>query len=133
MSQTTQDLWPEDIAVVSDLKPPLTILREQASLLGNKTNNLVEGEVRSYNMGNGILSHSFLVTSPIFNYSYSLFTVMHSAEFYPVDFVDDSNIVLESVNSEEAFVDKLRSIFASEKTRKVVSALIAQAQGSVAV
>ena len=39
------DLWPEDIAVYTKLRSPATILREQASLLGDRTQNLVEADV----------------------------------------------------------------------------------------
>ena len=36
MEETNQDLWPDDIGVASDLKPPAEILREQASFLAKK-------------------------------------------------------------------------------------------------
>ena len=46
MAHNIPDLWPDDIAVTS-LQVPVTILRQQATLLGEKTKNLVEGEVSS--------------------------------------------------------------------------------------
>lgn len=38
------DLWPADIGE-PNIRTPVSILREQASLLGEKTNNIVEGQV----------------------------------------------------------------------------------------
>ena len=40
----TNDLWPANIAD-SNLTTPVTILKEQAALLGEKTRQLVKGEV----------------------------------------------------------------------------------------
>ncbi len=39
------DLWPETIGTVR-VKSPVAILREQASLLGQKTQNLVQAQVK---------------------------------------------------------------------------------------
>ena len=40
------DLWPDDLMDSLDkVKTPISILREQASLLGTKTGNLIEGKV----------------------------------------------------------------------------------------
>ena len=39
------DLWPDDIGRRTKLKVPATILKEQGSLLGRKTDNLVTGEI----------------------------------------------------------------------------------------
>ena len=40
------DLWPENIAE-SNMVTPVSILREQAALLGDKTKQLVTGEVQT--------------------------------------------------------------------------------------
>ena len=40
------DLWPKDLRTTT-MTTPVTILREQASLLGVKTRNIVRAEVRS--------------------------------------------------------------------------------------
>jgi hypothetical protein len=38
------DLWPNDLGLV-DIKSPLSILKEQASMLGQKTQMIVKAEV----------------------------------------------------------------------------------------
>ena len=42
-----EDLWPDDITPDEDLRAPAAVLKEQASLLGQKTSNLVKGYVRN--------------------------------------------------------------------------------------
>lgn len=44
MASSTRDLWPEQIAETTQVSP-VSILNEQASLLSEKTQGLVEGEV----------------------------------------------------------------------------------------
>ncbi len=39
------DLWPQNLESLAPARAPVTILREQASLLGRKTKNLLEGEI----------------------------------------------------------------------------------------
>ena len=40
MADTIPDLWPDNVGT-TELVPPVTILRQQAALLGTKTQNLV--------------------------------------------------------------------------------------------
>jgi hypothetical protein len=132
MSQTTQDLWPDDIAVVGDLKPPLVILREQASLLGSKTNNLVEGRVVTNPAQSGYFRHSFIVDSPALAYTYTLFHVSHPPELYPALITDDNGNSIGEAGNKEAFVEQLKKALSSDKTKRIITALIAQVQGTVA-
>ena len=76
------DLWPENIAE-SNMVTPVAILREQAALLGDKTKQLVTGEVQTTTTGN-MFVHSFSVAAPTLNYRYELFRVQHPAAFYPL-------------------------------------------------
>lgn len=131
MSQVTQDLWPDDITVVGDLKPPLVILREQATLLGNKTKNLVEGRVVTQSLMDGYFKHTFMVESPTLNYTYPLFHVSHPPEFYPAQIIGDGNNVIGEAVDQESFVEELRKVLSSEKAKKIITALIAQGQAPV--
>ena len=56
------DLWPKDISEIS-IKSPVAILREQASLLGQKTKGLVTAEVKSVSMTTVDYQHPNLVDS----------------------------------------------------------------------
>lgn len=93
------DLWPEDIGPIPDLKSPVTILREQASLLGKKTNNLVEAEVvqlESVISEEKEFSYAFLIVAPALdNYRYKLFTISYGINLYPVTINVDKDIQAE--------------------------------------
>lgn len=133
MSISPRNLWPEDIAV-TDAVAPVSILKEQASLLGQRTKNLVEGQVsRSLDIdsfGEDKFSYDFDVVAPALNrYRYRLFSISHGIDFYPL-FVGSA--VLNSnrfqINNEDEFLSALEKIFSSEKTKSIIGSLIAQSR-----
>lgn len=127
MAKSTLDLWPTDIKA-DNMVTPLSILKEQASLLGGKTQNLVEAEVQTKPLG-AEFSHSFLLVAPTLdNYRYKLFAVLHALDMYPLKIVDENGGIRYEVHSQEEFVEKLREVLTSEKTKSVINALIAQSQ-----
>lgn len=139
------DLWGDDFVNVS-VKAPVVILREQASLLGQKTKGLILGKVSANRTDSSDrLSYSFsLVVPTLDNYNYGLFSINHPVtELYPVLFNFDTEIAdavppsqkipnlhtpfwTASAASEIEFENILSQILKSEKTRKVLSSLLAQ-------
>jgi hypothetical protein len=118
---TQTDLW-GDIQP-SAVRTPVAILREQAALLGNNTQNLVEAKVETSGIAGNFI-HSFNLVAPALdNYKYKLFTVHHGPELYPISVNDQTN----ALETEERFVDWLRQRLSSDKTRKIVGNLLAQA------
>jgi hypothetical protein len=127
MATSQRDLWPADISVLPELRTPVTILREQASILGEKTNNIVEAEVRSQGDKNSQFIHSFFLLAPALdNYRYQLFTATHKVELYPIT-INFFQTQFQASN-EEKLIEILTKIFADEKTKKVIQALIAQSR-----
>ena len=151
MPQTIEDLWPVDLAF-ADIKTPVAILREQAYLLGQKTNNVIEGEVTSttedyslpYDMVSRIASftmsegeldamkknnptfyHSFYVKVPTLgNYRYKLFYVEHPINLYPVILHREGKAT--KCEDEEEFGEALRKAFADPNTLRIISSLRSQ-------
>lgn len=140
------DLWPDEITT-SGMKAPATILKEQASYLGEKTNNLVRAyvlrieappRVRKDDFGYG-----FALRAPALDdYRYRLFTIWHSIVLYPVTFDVDQDIFEEIGDykldedmtgflalTEEDMLDILSRIFRSQKTTRIIDSLIAQSGG----
>jgi hypothetical protein len=77
------DLWPEQLED-TEIRSPVSILREQATLLGSKTNNLVQADVEIGNTATGnFLYHFFIVAPTLNNYHYRLFSVEHDIALYP--------------------------------------------------
>ncbi|MCB0061232.1 MAG: hypothetical protein KDE19_03925 [Caldilineaceae bacterium] len=140
----TIDLWPEDIAT-KRVRAPITILREQAALLGQKTGNLVQGDVTSnQHSSKDYFAYRFYIEAPTLdNYSYKLFSIYHHIDFYPLEINTEQDIVQEVSNElkvgqdeageltifvedEEEFIKALGLIFRAEKTMRVITALLSQ-------
>jgi hypothetical protein len=111
MSVKADSLWPPDLAATPGELPPLTILKQQAGLLGEMTKNLIEGEVETSQpvpplsriLGNAtlvltegdvvtraeehqqLLRHTFFLVAPALNfYRHLLLEVEHPAtRLYP--------------------------------------------------
>lgn len=144
-----RDLWPEDIAPIPELKGPAIILKEQASLLGKKTKNLVEAEVVQFepsrpgppmvqielSMFETRFNYAFLIVAPLLNnYRYKLFTISHGIDAYPVTINVDMEIRAEIgyseqreelvAKSEDEFVEILKKLFNAQKTQKIIGTLL---------
>ena len=139
MSISPRNLWPEDITVTGQV-PPVAILKEQGSLLGQRTQNLVVGRVSAADPegpdSEQDFCYEFDLVAPSLGYRYQLFKVQHGAEFYPLAIYWDSpdneklcNIAGEGgIEDEDQFLSALEIIFSSERTRKVIGSLIAQSR-----
>lgn len=131
MATSERDLWPSDINVLPNISTPVSLLREQATLLGEKTYGLVEAEVRSggdkdedkYSQ----FIHTFYLVAPALdNYRHKLFTVTHKVELYPLTIRFSNQDFL--ANDSAQFTECLKKIFADEKTKSVIQAFIAQSR-----
>jgi hypothetical protein len=120
-----KSLWPDDIGQ-SDLVTPVSIMREQAALLGEKTGNLVTAEVVTTSQS-GLLTHSFSLDAPALSYRYLLFYARHQIALYPVDVTYQSTV--RQCADEAQFRQRLGEILSSDATKQVVKALIAQSRG----
>jgi hypothetical protein len=133
MSISPRNLWPEDIAV-TDVIAPVSIMKEQASLLGQRTKNLVEGSVNRGididSFGENRFSYDFDLVAPALNmYRYRLFSISHDIAFYPLTLNSAAlNSNKFTVSNEEEFLKALETIFSSEKTKAIISSLIAQSR-----
>ena len=128
MRQSIPDLWPDDITV-STPTAPVTILRQQAARLGQRTKNLVEAEVRSQpskKRGDHFEHGFYLVAPALDNYQFLLFSIDHPIDFYPITITIRKGFI--EVDSEQKFAEELKKIFATEGTKRVISALISQSQ-----
>jgi hypothetical protein len=119
------DLWPDQFGTLS-LPPPILTMREQATIISNKTGGRIVAEVATARHGNNF-EHVFLLVAPFLDdYRYQLFRVIHPVDLYPLELhADVMDQILQCKTSEE-FETALRTIFASPQTIKVVRAILAQ-------
>jgi len=137
------NLWPAEITEVSEITPPVVILEQQATMLGDMTKNIVLAEVKAEESKTYEFSYTFDIVAPILdNYRYRLLTIYHHIDFYPLiiavekeiyqdiklsDKTKKESMALE-VDSESKFLEELRKIFRSNKTKRIISALLAQSK-----
>lgn len=142
-----EDLWPEELEAAK-IRPPVSILKKQASLLGQKTKNLVEGLVLSTEIGGDISYSFFLVAPALSSYRYLLFTMSHDIRMYPL-FINMEREILAEVNpelyqkwgkiaglvagshkekakNEAEFLALLKRIFSATKTKQLIAAMLSQ-------
>jgi len=135
-----QDLWAEDIGAET-IKMPVAVLREQASFLGNKTQNVVLAEVVSLSEGHGkdieFVCRFNLKAPALGNYSYTLFSIAHGIEPYPLRMLLDKAVAKELgwtgryekgqdsclINSEDELLDVLAKVLKAERTKHIIRAL----------
>lgn len=142
MTDAQEDLWGSQISA-EPLATPVSILREQANLLGTKTDNLLRAEVVTSSDHVGNFEHSFYIVVPLLdNYRYRLFSISHGIQLYPVvfyGFPETLNSELHpahsfipippikfDVSNEVEFKQYLKEILSAKETLKIVKSLIGQ-------
>jgi hypothetical protein len=123
------DLWPEDL-VAEIPRTPKDILLEQAAALGKKTKNVVRAKVRSRQDEEGDLVHRFVLYAPALgNYEYDLVSIWHDETLYPVSApATGAGPGPKKLQDEEELRQYLRSFFGSERTLKIVRAMVANSR-----
>ena len=127
MTEKPENLWPTDFGMPQST-PPVVLLKQQASLLGTITNNLVEAEINTTQSGNQFYHTLVLVAPALDNYRYALLRVIHEIDLYPLEMRYLPTGVSNTVTDENSFKAHLSSCFAEPKTRQVIAALIAQSK-----
>jgi hypothetical protein len=74
--------------------------------------------------------HALYLAAPSIHYKYQLLTVRHPLLLYPLLAKEPENLAFKKLESEESFLQWLKTVLTSENTKKVIRALKAQSQGS---
>lgn len=128
---TIPDLWPTDFNVGSEPSPS-TILRQQGYILGERTGDVVYGEVESKLEEPGRFLHTLFLSSPFVKLrQYALF-VRHGLEPYPAEVTlvaaTGSHLAHKKVERPDQFMAVVREMLASPHIVQLVGSLIAQAR-----
>jgi hypothetical protein len=122
------DLWPESLEIIN-VVPPVAILRQQGALLGERTQNLVFGEVHPSEVSENQFEYDFDLMAPVLGeYRYRLFSIRHGLSLYPVEILLGGTETPLRAASKEQFIEHLRSVLSSHETQRVVGALLAQSK-----
>jgi hypothetical protein len=123
MANQIVDLWPPEVGTTT-IVPPLAILRRQAVILGERTQNLIEGQVETLTQGERFRQR-FYIVAPSLDYKYLLFEIQHDVIGYPVTVVERDGIPFQ-LDTQEEFVNWLKQTLSSDETRRVVASLLSQ-------
>jgi hypothetical protein len=124
MAEQIPNLWPE--LKPDEIRTPLAILRQQAAFLGERTKNVVEGEVVT-EPTSGDFSHVFFLRAPALgDYRYQLFRAKHGIDLYPAEVWTHVFGQRWHADDEPALLQALREIFTNEKVVRIVNSIIAQ-------
>jgi hypothetical protein len=129
MPDTVPSLWPSEFGDIAVLTP-VAILRQQGTALGQQTQNIVVGRVNTRPAAVGF-RHAFLLYCAPLAYEAELLCVYHGIDMYPAKIRElqdgEEGPVIEAADAEE-FQDKLKQVFASPKTTKIIRSLIGQSK-----
>jgi len=120
------DLWPTDFG--ADTEPsPSSILRQQGYKLGERTNQVVYGEVESLASVNGWFEHTMYLAAPYLKARQRIVTVTHQTQLYPAR-VSAEPVGNFEVHTASELTTRLKVIFASPQIVDLIRSLLAQAR-----
>ncbi len=130
----TKSLWPDTIGLANEKVAPVSILKEQAAFLGQKTQNLVIAEVEPIEVEflrsprKDFINHAFyLVATALGNYRFELFRVSGSiVNLYPIKINADTLEMEIEIASEDELLKVLADIFSHPKTMEIVESMLVQ-------
>jgi hypothetical protein len=130
----SRNLWPD--FGVDDLVTPSNILKEQATYLSEKTNNVVIAQVKSQPMlvpayleGDILtgIKHEFLLVAPALqNYQYKLFHLVQGVRPYPLTLTFRGKDY--EIKNEAEFIKSLENIFSDIESVNIIKSLISQSK-----
>ena len=111
------------------IKTPTLILKEQGTLLFNATNGVLFGKTILETAGDKFFITFDIIAQYLNEYRYTLLTVRHGLDVYPLKVGDKVHNVEYSCETEERFVEIVEHILSSTEVRKIIQTLISQSKG----
>ncbi len=125
---TTENFWGE-LPKVEKARTPLSILKEQAAMLGQLSNRLLEGDVTLESSSHSKIDAFLSIVAPsLGGYSIYIIRIMYDIQIYPLTVTT----LFEPVNrpheihNEEEFIEYLKAILSSDKVKRIISSLLTQ-------
>jgi len=126
---SAENLW-GDLPKAGDLRTPITILREQASVLGDATNNVLVGDVITGRRLEGFRLSLGIVAPALDNYRIAILAVNHDMTLYPLLVTDLLSGGEIQCADEEAFKAALKDILSGPRVHQVINSLLSQSQAA---
>ena len=101
------NLWPKFNPI--EIPNPKNAMKEQAKYLFDNTKRKIQGSVATRTSGENIY-HTFVIIAPkLGNYRFTLFTISHSVNPFPLDFHHNKERV--TINSIDELNKKMEEVF----------------------
>ncbi|MSP00531.1 MAG: hypothetical protein EXR07_05690 [Acetobacteraceae bacterium] len=114
---------------VTNVRTPLSILREQASAITTQTKGALVGLVETRADGDSFVYIRLELSVPALNdYRYRILTYQQPVELYPGRLIVGGDLRGDSVTDESTFLSDVKKILSSEQITNVVRSLLAQAK-----
>lgn len=127
---TIPDLWP-DFNIGSE-PAPSTILRQQGYILGERTKDVVFGEVEWKQEEPGKFRHTLYLSAPYLKLRQPVLFVLHGLAPYPAEVAQLSQqggeLRRDKVGNAEDFMTRVRGVLGEPHIVQLVGSLIAQAR-----
>ena len=127
---SVKSLW-GDIPPVEKIRTPYTILRDQAAVLGELTDHVLEAKVRRVPDPKNFAVVMDIVAPAMDNYAFRLIVASYPVTLYPANLHSEGSTESYECENEEVFVEHLGTILSSDYVRKVVQGLLSQSEVEV--
>ena len=130
---TEQNLW-GDLTEIDIVRTPAMILQEQAALLGQLTNEVLNGLVRRDSLvpENKFNMALYIVAPALRRYRFKVLELSYRVdEAYPVVVRDSIGGYKVEVHDEAELIEILKALLTSESVKRVISTLISESQMSL--
>ncbi len=120
-----EDFWPT-ISETDANTFPLTLLKEQARLLGQKTGGKLQAELVTFPVGDS-LRHNFEIVVPALGgYRFQLFSITFPPQIYPMTSHFGPDAYSDQIESEADFEDWLKRALSCDYTKRILANLLSQ-------
>lgn len=125
----TKNLW-GDLSEEPEVRPPTSLLKEQASVLKAATKGVLYGNVVVQRGGDGFYIELRIVAPALDDYEYSVVHVEHGIDMYPLKLYPEWGQPADVIRckDEQQFETALAKILSDPRVRKVVASLVAQSR-----
>ncbi|MFD2265247.1 hypothetical protein ACFSM5_20255 [Lacibacterium aquatile] len=118
-----------NIPNVQEIKTPLSLLREQSSILYEQTEGRLIGETQAVGTGDNIIIDLKIIVPALNKYTYTVLQYKQQAILlYPGKLISNLHRESYEINSEENFIEALKYILSSKEMKTLLLSLLSQAK-----
>ncbi len=123
----SRNLW-GDFPVEEDVKTPESVLRDQAQILAEATQGLLDGRLEFSQKGSDFDIRFYIVAPLLNNFRYLVARVVYPATLFPVEVWGADELLAYTCKDMDEFEEAIGRILQSENTRRAYSVLLAQSR-----